>query len=48
MLGYLIRLIGLRDPIRWLYTIAQRSAIDELRKRKRSRVKLTDDGAPRK
>ncbi len=34
------------DPIPWLYTIAHRSCLDELRRRKRSKVKLTEDGAP--
>jgi RNA polymerase sigma-70 factor (ECF subfamily) len=33
------------DPIPWLYTIAHRTCLDELRRRKRSRVKLTEDGA---
>jgi RNA polymerase sigma-70 factor (ECF subfamily) len=33
------------DPLPWLYTIAHRTCLDELRRRKRSRVKLTDDGA---
>jgi RNA polymerase sigma-70 factor (ECF subfamily) len=33
------------DPIPWMYTIAHRTCLDELRKRKRSRVKLTEDGA---
>jgi RNA polymerase sigma factor (sigma-70 family) len=33
------------NPIPWLYTIAHRTALDELRKRKRARVRLTGDGA---
>ncbi len=33
------------NPIPWLYTIAHRTALDELRKRKRARVRLTNDGA---
>jgi RNA polymerase sigma factor (sigma-70 family) len=33
------------NPIPWLYTIAHRTCLDELRKRKRSRVRLTYDGA---
>src|ERR1044071_2179538 len=32
------------NPIPWIYTIAHRAALDELRKRKRSRVRLTKDG----
>jgi RNA polymerase sigma-70 factor (ECF subfamily) len=32
------------DPVPWLYTIAHRTALDELRRRKRARVKLTVDG----
>ena len=32
------------NPIPWIYTIAHRTSLDELRKRKRSRVKLTKDG----
>jgi RNA polymerase sigma-70 factor (ECF subfamily) len=32
------------DPTPWLYTIAHRTCLDELRRRKRSRVKLTVDG----
>jgi RNA polymerase sigma factor (sigma-70 family) len=32
------------DPIPWMYTIAHRTCLDELRRRKRSRVKLTEDG----
>jgi RNA polymerase sigma-70 factor, ECF subfamily len=32
------------DPVPWLYTIAHRTCLDELRRRKRSRVKLTEDG----
>jgi RNA polymerase sigma-70 factor (ECF subfamily) len=34
------------DPVPWLYTIAHRTCLDELRRRKRARVKLTDDGEP--
>jgi RNA polymerase sigma-70 factor (ECF subfamily) len=33
------------NPIPWAYTIAHRTALDELRKRKRARVRLTGDGA---
>ncbi len=33
------------NPIPWTYTIAHRTALDELRKRKRARVRLTGDGA---
>lgn len=33
------------NPIPWMYTIAHRTALDELRKRKRARVRLTSDGA---
>jgi RNA polymerase sigma-70 factor (ECF subfamily) len=32
------------NPIPWIYTIAHRTCLDELRKRKRSRVRLTVDG----
>ncbi|HET6281857.1 MAG TPA: RNA polymerase sigma factor [Polyangia bacterium] len=32
------------NPIPWLYTIAHRTCLDELRKRKRAPVKLTADG----
>ncbi|HLK92951.1 MAG TPA: RNA polymerase sigma factor [Polyangia bacterium] len=32
------------NPIPWTYTIAHRTAVDELRKRKRSRVKVTKEG----
>src|SRR5882757_10929038 len=32
------------NPIPWVYTIAHRTCLDELRKRKRSRVRLTKDG----
>jgi RNA polymerase sigma factor (sigma-70 family) len=32
------------NPIPWIYTIAHRTSLDELRKRKRSRVRLTKDG----
>jgi RNA polymerase sigma-70 factor (ECF subfamily) len=32
------------DPVPWLYTIAHRTFLDETRRRKRSRVKLTDEG----
>jgi RNA polymerase sigma-70 factor (ECF subfamily) len=32
------------NPIPWLYTIAHRTCLDELRRRKRSKVKLTTDG----
>jgi RNA polymerase sigma-70 factor (ECF subfamily) len=33
------------DPLPWLYTIAHRTCLDELRRRKRARVTLTADGA---
>jgi RNA polymerase sigma-70 factor (ECF subfamily) len=36
------------NPIPWMYTIAQRTALDELRKRKRSRVRLSPHGTPGK
>jgi RNA polymerase sigma-70 factor (ECF subfamily) len=32
------------DPIPWLYTIAHRTGLDEIRKRKRSRVRLSKHG----
>ena len=32
------------NPIPWIYTIAHRTCLDEIRKRKRSRVRLTKDG----
>jgi RNA polymerase sigma-70 factor (ECF subfamily) len=32
------------DPVPWLYTIAHRTFLDETRRRRRSRVKLTDEG----
>jgi len=32
------------NPIPWVYTIAHRVALDELRRRKRSRVQLSKDG----
>ena len=32
------------NPIPWIYTIAHRTCLDELRKRKRSRVRLSKDG----
>jgi RNA polymerase sigma-70 factor (ECF subfamily) len=32
------------NPIPWVYTIAHRTCLDEMRKRKRSRVRLTSDG----
>jgi RNA polymerase sigma factor (sigma-70 family) len=34
------------NPIPWIYTIAHRTCLDEMRRRKRSRVRLTKDGAP--
>jgi RNA polymerase sigma-70 factor (ECF subfamily) len=34
------------DPIPWLYTIAHRTCLDELRRAKRSRVKLSREGGP--
>jgi RNA polymerase sigma-70 factor, ECF subfamily len=33
------------DPVPWLYTIAHRTCLDELRRRRRARVQLTADGA---
>jgi RNA polymerase sigma-70 factor (ECF subfamily) len=32
------------NPVPWVYTIAHRTCLDELRKRKSARVKLTSDG----
>jgi RNA polymerase sigma-70 factor, ECF subfamily len=32
------------NPVPWIYTIAHRTCLDELRKRKSTRVKLTGDG----
>ena len=32
------------NPIPWIYTIAHRTCLDEIRRRKRSRVRLTQDG----
>jgi RNA polymerase sigma-70 factor (ECF subfamily) len=32
------------NPIPWMYTIAHRTCLDELRKRKRNRVQLTKEG----
>jgi RNA polymerase sigma-70 factor (ECF subfamily) len=32
------------NPIPWIYTIAHRTSLDEIRKRKRSRVRLSHDG----
>jgi RNA polymerase sigma-70 factor (ECF subfamily) len=32
------------NPIPWIYTIAHRTFLDEMRRRKRSRVRLTRDG----
>ncbi len=32
------------NPIPWIYTIAHRTCLDEMRKRRRSRVRLTTDG----
>jgi RNA polymerase sigma factor (sigma-70 family) len=32
------------NPIPWIYTIAHRTCLDELRRRQRSRVRLTKDG----
>src|SRR5262245_20896744 len=32
------------NPIPWIYTIAHRTALDEIRKRKRSRVRLAREG----
>jgi RNA polymerase sigma-70 factor, ECF subfamily len=34
------------NPIPWIYTIAHRTSLDEIRKRKRSRVRLSALGAP--
>ena len=32
------------NPIPWIYTIAHRTCLDEMRRRKRSRLRLTKDG----
>ncbi|HUS64986.1 MAG TPA: RNA polymerase sigma factor [Kofleriaceae bacterium] len=32
------------DPVPWLYTIAHRTCLDELRRRKRARVRVTHEG----
>ena len=32
------------NPVPWIYTIAHRTALDEIRKRKRSRVRLNKEG----
>jgi RNA polymerase sigma-70 factor (ECF subfamily) len=32
------------NPVPWIYTIAHRTCLDEMRKRKRSRVRLSKDG----
>jgi RNA polymerase sigma-70 factor (ECF subfamily) len=32
------------NPVPWIYTIAHRTCLDELRRRKSARVKLTSDG----
>lgn len=32
------------DPVPWFYTIAHRTCLDELRRRKRARVQMTKDG----
>jgi RNA polymerase sigma-70 factor (ECF subfamily) len=32
------------NPIPWIYTIAHRTCLDEMRRRKRSRVRLSKDG----
>jgi RNA polymerase sigma-70 factor (ECF subfamily) len=34
------------NPIPWIYTIAHRTSLDEIRKRKRSRVRLSSHGTP--
>jgi RNA polymerase sigma-70 factor (ECF subfamily) len=35
------------DPLPWIFTIARHAALDELRRRKRARVRLVDgDGPP--
>jgi RNA polymerase sigma-70 factor (ECF subfamily) len=34
------------NPIPWIYTIAHRTSLDEIRKRKRSRVRLSPHGTP--
>ena len=34
------------NPIPWIYTIAHRTSLDEIRKRKRSRVRLSQHGTP--
>ena len=33
------------NPVPWLYTIAYRTCLDELRRRKRARVRLSSDGS---
>lgn len=33
------------NPVPWMYTIAHRTCLDELRRRKRSKVRLSSDGA---
>ena len=40
------RAVYVRDanPVPWIYTIAHRTCLDELRRRKVARVKLTGDG----
>lgn len=34
------------DPVPWIYAIAHRTCLDELRRRKRARTRLTADGLP--
>jgi RNA polymerase sigma factor (sigma-70 family) len=34
------------NPIPWIYTIAHRTCLDEIRRRKRAPVRLTADGSP--
>jgi RNA polymerase sigma-70 factor, ECF subfamily len=36
--------VGGANPVPWLYTIAHRTCIDEMRRRTRSRVRLSQDG----
>lgn len=33
------------DPLPWIYTIAHRTFLDDVRRKKRAKVTLTDDGA---
>jgi RNA polymerase sigma-70 factor (ECF subfamily) len=33
------------DPVPWMYTIAHRTFLDEMRRRRRSKIRLTQDGS---